>query len=128
MPIIAAALLNMIIGFIWYSPYVFGKQWMKLIDKKHLEIEKKHMLKAYTTSFIMSIILSFVLSQFIHGNHMDTLLQGAKVGFWVWLGFVVTTSLPDYLFTGRRLQLYILNNGFNLIAIVSMGALLAVWH
>jgi hypothetical protein len=32
--IIAAVVVNMVVGFVWYSPAVFAKQWSKLTGRK----------------------------------------------------------------------------------------------
>jgi len=45
----------------------------------------------------------------------------------LWLGFVATTQLATVIFEHRSLTLYLLNVGYNLVACLITGALLAVW-
>ena len=56
-----------------------------------------------------------------------TAAQGAAVGFFNWLGFVVVATLGSVTFEKRPLQLYLINNGYLLLALLIMGAALAVW-
>jgi hypothetical protein len=53
--------------------------------------------------------------------------DGIIIGFWVWLGFVVTTVLPGYLYEGRPKILYFIFIAYQLVAICLMGGLLAIW-
>jgi hypothetical protein len=43
------------------------------------------------------------------------------------LGFVAVATLGSVTFEKRPLNLYLINNGFLLLALLLMGALLAVW-
>ena len=58
----------------------------------------------------------------------EAALAGAQTGFWLWLGFVVTTNLETVLFENRPLGLYLISNGYHLVGMLGMGALLAVWR
>jgi hypothetical protein len=54
-------------------------------------------------------------------------MQGAAVGFFNWLGFVAVATLGSVTFEKRPFKLYLINNGFLLLAPLLMGPLLAVW-
>ena len=130
--VFAAALADIVIGMAWYGP-LFGKKWMKLVgmtDKK-MEEGKKDMNKAYTASFVASVITAYVLAHFLWftAPATPTLLIGIKTGIWVWLGFVVTNSLSKYFWTPDKkpLELYYLDNGYRLISLVVMGIILSLY-
>jgi hypothetical protein len=59
---------------------------------------------------------------------MTDWLKGALAGFWVWLGFMATLLVSLWGYENRSLKLIAINLGNNLIALVLMGALLAVWR
>lgn len=127
--ILVAAILNMAIGAFWYSTSGFGKTWMSLVgmSKEKMEAGKKEAGKYYIVSFVGALIMAYVLSHIIAFAQVDTIFGGIQTGFLVWLGFVVTTSLGDYLFADRPKKLYVLNNGYYLVSLCVMGAVLAVW-
>jgi hypothetical protein len=58
----------------------------------------------------------------------ETVKSGALTGFWLWLGFIATSNLETVLFESRPLGLYFINNGYHLVGLLGMGALLAVWR
>ena len=125
--VLAAAVANMIIGSIWYSPGVFGRTWMSLIGKR-MEDMKGGAGRAYAAAFVVALILAYVLAHFVGYTQAYSLGQGIQLGFWVWLGFVATTSTGDYIFAGRPRPLYFINNGYHLVTLLVNGALLSAWR
>ncbi len=125
--VLVAAIVNMVIGFIWYSPGVFGKTWSSLTGKR-MEDMKSRAGTAYAGAFVTALITAWILARFISLANAQTMTRGAVIGFWAWLGFVATTSLADVPFGGRPIKLYYLTNGYYLVSVLIMGALLGMWR
>lgn len=125
--ILVGALINMVVGALWYSPVLFSKQWMKLTGLKEMG-SKNEMPKMYAITFVAAIVMSFVLMKLIADLHVMGALWGIKIGLWVWLGFTAAATISDYLFTKRPLKLYAINLGYYLVVSVLLGALFGVWH
>jgi len=69
-----AALIPMVVGFIWYHGKVFGTAWMHLVGKTEAELAKGNMVKILGLSYILSLILAFALSGLvIHQSGMNQL-------------------------------------------------------
>jgi len=128
--VLAAAVLNMTIGSLWYSSLVLGKQWTKLMEGsgKNLAEMKKGAVKAYAVSFLSALLLAYVLASVVSALDAFNVLQGATVAFWLWLGFIATTSLSGVLFEQRSFNLYLINAGYYLVSFLLMGALFAAWQ
>lgn len=126
--VLGAAIVAMAIGAVWFGP-VFGKTWMKLVGKteKDLQAAKAAMPRLYGSSFLASLITAYVLAHFVDFAQAETISGGVQTGFWAWLGFVLTTSLSGFIWAGRPMKLYYLENGSHLITLAVMGAILAVW-
>ena len=124
--VLVAAVAAMVVGALWYSPAVFGKQWMKLMGmtKKSMEKEKKNMGKKYLLTFISLLVTAFVLAHFVDFTGAVDMAEGMQVGFWAWLGFVGPATLINSLWTGKPGQLWALDNGHFLVVLVVMGAVL----
>ncbi len=125
--VIVAAIVNMVIGFIWYSPGVFGKTWMSLTGKR-MEDMRSRAGTTYAGAFVTALITAWILARFISLTGAQTMTRGAVIGFWAWLGFIATTTLGDVLFGGRPIKLYYLTNGYYLVSLIIMGALLGMWR
>lgn len=130
--VLVAAVASMIVGFLWYSPVLFGKPWIVLMgydpnDKAKMEAMRKSAGKLYAISFLCSLVAAFVLGRVMHVATIHSASHGAKMGAGVWLGFVATVQLTDALFGKKPFKLYLINTGYQLACFLAMGAILAAW-
>jgi hypothetical protein len=130
--VLVCAVATMVIGFLWYSPFLFANPWMRLMgfdpnDKARLAEMQKGAGKMYALSFIASIVSAIVLAKIIVVTSVITVPYGMKVGFAVWLGFVTTVQLTGALFSKQPSKLYLINTGYQLVCYLAMGGILAVW-
>jgi len=130
-PVVIAGVINMILGAFWYSPLVIGKLWMRSMHKTEEEIKadssSTSMAMIYIVNTIASLVLAYVLAHIVKFTSVNTFADGVMIGFWVWLGFVVTTVIPGYMYESRPKMLYFLFIIYQLISITLMGGVLAIW-
>ena len=130
--VLAAAVASMVIGFLWYSPLLFAKPWMVAMgydpeDKARIAAMQKSAGPKYLVSFLASLLGAFVLGKIVFHVVVWTSYQGMKVGFVIWLGFVMTVQLTDKLFADRPWNLFLINTGYQLASCLAMGAILGRW-
>jgi hypothetical protein len=125
--LLVAALLRFAIGAIWFSPVGFAAAWRGLVGLSEEQM-RAGLPKAAVVDLLGSLVMAFVLVHAVVYAGAATLGQGALVGFFNWLGFVATVLLASTLYERRPLKLFAITAGFNLVALVLMGALLAVWR
>lgn len=126
--ILVAAVANMALGFIWYGP-LFGKPWIKLmgLTKESMEKAKKGMEKTYVMSFVTTLVMAYVLAMFISKMNITDITGGLTVAFWAWFGFIAPVMATEVLFGSKKWELFYINAGYQLVAMLAMGALLASW-
>jgi hypothetical protein len=142
--VLVCGIAAMAVGFLWYSPALFAKPWVKemgydMNDKLAMEKMKKSAGPAYGASFVGSLVTAMVLGKLLnalsrHGEAVwhpiaapQPVLYGVLVGVAVWLGFVATVQLTGVLFANQSGKLFAINTGYQLVCYVVMGAILAVW-
>ncbi len=142
--VLVCGVATMAVGFLWYSPALFAKPWVKemgydMNDTEAMEKMKKSAGPAYAASFVGSLITAAVLAKILnalsrHGDttwHVAALAQpwmyGVKVALAVWLGFVATVQLTGVLFANQSGKLFAINTGYQFVCYGVMGAILAVW-
>ena len=125
--IIVSVIASMILGMIWYSPAMFGNMWMKLSGLKKEDIKKEEANKGMFASAVAALVMVAVLSQFVILTRANTFDEGAKVAFWLWLGFVATVGVSEYIYTKRPAKLFVINMGYHLASMLLMGGILASW-
>lgn len=129
--IIVASVVSMIIGGFWYSPAVFGKQWVKLMGFSDSDMKKakdKGMMKSYAGTFVSLLVMNFVLAYVISVFDATDIIGGVQIGFELWLGFVASVMSGMMWWDGRPLNLYLIHVAHWLVVMMAAGAILAVWQ
>ncbi len=131
--VLLAAIANMVVGFLWYSPLLFAKPWMKLMGytAKNMKAQSKEMGKTYAISFVLAIVTAYVLfhvmafSANFYGYSATT--TALLTGFWMWLGFVAPVQFTSELFGKKNWSLFAINTGYQLTALLVMGLVIAMF-
>ena len=126
--VLVAAILHWILGAVWYG--IFSNKFIELMawtPEQMRELESQSHTKAYVMAFLSSLVLVYVLGHFVQYTKASTLTGGLQTAFWLWLGLIATTQLATVIFEGRKPGLYLLNIGYQLVACLAAGAILALW-
>ena len=124
--LIGAVVANMALGALWFSPILFVKPWLAAAGMSEAQM-KAGMPKALAVDLVGSLVMAFVLAHAVKYTGAQGIAQGAAVGFLNWLGFVAVTTLSATLHEHRPLKLWLIANGYRLVGLVVMGAILAAW-
>ena len=126
--VLVAAVASFLLGWLWYGP-LFGKPWMKLMnfDKNSMKSMKLSPVTAMILGFLTYLVIAYVLAGFISILNSATIVEGIKIAFWIWLGFIATTTLGSFLWEGKSIKLYLLNNAYNLLNILVIAVILTAW-
>jgi hypothetical protein len=131
--VLVAAIANMILGSLWFGP-LFGKAWMAAggwTKEIMTETKKKGMTMSYVLmglgSFVMACTLAhvLVLTNVYFGTSGVSL--GVSVGFLSWVGFVAPVTMGVVLWENKSWTYWMITHTYYLVALVLMGAILAVW-
>lgn len=122
--ILLAAIINMIIGAVWYSRPLFGNQWMAHLGFKDKEPNASPW--TYVIVFFLGLIIALLMAMFLQGANgaKEGLIYGAVIG----LGFVIPTILTHYLMEQRKAGFMFIIAGHELLLFLIYGALLGAWQ
>lgn len=128
--VLVGALIYYIGGALWYSPLIFGKQWMVEVGltAKKMEETKKDAWKSYLTAAVSALVISYSLARVMGYLQVSTLAGGLHTAFWSWLAFAMTTAATNSSFAGRSLKLYLIDGGYHLYGFIVMGIVLGLWQ
>jgi len=121
--VIAAAAANIVIGFVWYLPQVFGTRWAAVSGRPLPQVGQVPPM-TYVAAAVTALIAAYVLAVIEQGLGVKGLTDGAVVGFLAWFGFVATTSYGAVLWEGRPTAYWMINAGNALVGFVVMGAII----
>lgn len=121
-----AAVAKFAIGAVWYSPPAFGPRWGALVGVMP-DAFKARMATAMVTDLAASVVVAWVLANVLKFTGAAGLIPGARVSFFLWLGFVAAPLLSTTAYEGRPIALFAINAGYWLVAMLVMGALIGAW-
>lgn len=124
--VIVAAVASYVIAFVWYG-LVFRKLWMKLTGVTEMKPTAKNVIIMFLGSLVMSYVLVHSIafgSAYLHSSGLTGGLQG---GFFNWLGFIAPVTVSGVIYENRSWKLWVLDNGFWLLSLFVMGAILSSW-
>ena len=105
--VLAATVVQFIIGAMWYSPLMFGKWWMQIMEMSHvskaeLQAMEKSMIPFYGLQFVLTLFSTLALA---NGMAYFVGLSIYNVVIWLWLGFLVPTTISSIIW-GRTQKKY----------------------
>ena len=123
--VIVAAVATFVLGGVWYGP-LFGKIWRAADGRPDPEpSEAKHPAFVYGLSFVLMLIAAAVLAIALGPD--PNVSRSVVVGLVVGVGWVATSFGVNYLFASRRLALFAVDGGYNVVLFALMGLIIGVF-
>lgn len=120
-----AALVQVILRAIWYSQTLFGGTWVRAASGRRDDLLGGG--RGFVVSAVSALITSYILARVVDWAEADSFVDGLRVGLLIWLGFVATALAVMTYFSGRPRMLWYVNAGYQVVALLLMGGLLAWW-
>lgn len=130
-PILIASVAAFIIGALWYSPFLFGKEWMALIgatDKDIADAKARGMTKSYVAQLIITLLTFIVMHFAIVAVGARTALDGAFVALIAWVGFIVPGSVGSMLWEKKTIRYALITSVSTLLCWIVGGAIIGGWR
>jgi hypothetical protein len=125
--VIVAAIVMFAIGAVWYTA-LFGKQWRALMGVPE-GAPQDGLVPAMVAGFIGNLLEAYVLALFIgYSTPTSNLVGGMLIGFWAWLGFVISIMVPSIFYERKPSMLVAINGAHQLVGLLVMGAIIGWWR
>lgn len=130
--VLIAAITNFVIGFLFHGP-VFGKTWMKLANIHPTGNEKfADMIPQLVKNFLVNVLFAYVLSvMYLFASTSAFMSSGVTTGitvaFFVWLGFIFTSTSIEVIWMGRSYKLWLFELFASLVSCIAMGAIIGAF-
>ena len=125
--IVVAALAGFGVGAIWYM--VLGTAWLDALGKTEDDIKGSGAAQAMP--FIIALVADLVMAIMLAGlmGHLgDVSVRGGLIsGFFIWVGFVITTMGVNHAFSGASPKLTAIDGGHWLTVLLVMGAIIGAF-
>ena len=124
--VLVAALVYWLLGAVWFA-VLFSKPWMALEHITPEQASGSNPIAPYIISFILNLVIAFVLAQLCAWRNANTAARGAALGILIWIGFVGPVTYTTYMYEMRPKQLFAINEFYSLVGLCLMGAILGAW-
>jgi hypothetical protein len=128
--IVIAAIVAWVAGAVWYMS--LGKIWTAAqgltLEQMHANRNKPGAYLPFIYVLVAELVMAWVLAGLMGhlGAGQVTLVNGVISGAFCWLGFVITTLIPNVTFAMRDKRLIWIDGGHWLIVLVLMGAIIGL--
>ncbi len=85
--VFVSGLAYWILGAVWFA-VLFGKPWMALEHMTEEQARSMNPMLPYIISFLLNLLIAFVLAQICIWRNANSAARGAAVGVLVWIGFI----------------------------------------
>lgn len=130
--ILIATIIQFILGALWYSPALFGKWWMQIMEatqysKEELKAMQKQMAPFYVLQFLLTIIYTGALFFFFPYGEMFNWNQYIIAGI-IWVGIIMPVQVSGVIWGNTKKkfwfkQIFVMAS-YQLVSIMIAAAIL----
>jgi len=127
-PILIAAIVNVVLGMIWYHPKVFGSAWMACLGltPEQKEAGKKKMWISTALAFLAAMVVAYVMNYFGIAWGVFDWIGAIELGFWCWVGFAAPAMLGMVLWEQKPFKYFAIVSGYWLVSFISIAVILVL--
>jgi len=133
---LGAAVCSWLFGAMYYGS--LGKQWVEAQGSTVEAFRAKQAAKVGTLSaqapFILGFIAQLIMAYVLYGmmKHVAhtgplTVRNGLLSAAFIWFGFILTSIVVNYAFSGRKFMLIVIDAGYWLGVMLILGAILGAF-
>ena len=122
--VILAGLAYFVLGAIWYSNLLFGRQYRAALGVT--EGGGAPQAGPLIVNLVGWLVAALAMGLIATTIGVDGFAEGALLGIVAWLGFVFTHQIVNDVYQGSNMALAKINGPYNLLGFVIMGVILAM--
>ncbi|WEK54380.1 MAG: DUF1761 domain-containing protein [Candidatus Cohnella colombiensis] len=120
--VLAATVVTMVLGFLWYSPVLFGNAWMKQVGLKREDMSGGSPL-TYILTALTALSGAFILALLQTMVGEPDLLSAVVIGLLIGISVSVKIGM-NFLFENKTLGLYLITIGYHLTSYFLAGLII----
>ena len=126
--IVVALAAAALVSSVWYSPFLFGRQWMALRSVNSVGVAEKAMPEWKMLVYLVrELVVVYALARLVNGLRIVDWKGALKLGFWVWLGFPVQMLVGASLWDNKPWMLDLIHAGDWQMKMLLIALILAKW-
>jgi hypothetical protein len=123
-----ATVVQFVLGALWYSPVLFGKIWMEIMECTNIPMEElKKMQKEMAPFYGLQLFLTLLTTvAFANLVPYVTAFSIYHLAFWIWVGFIAPIQIAGVVWANTKRQ-YWLKQILVMISFQLVSIMLTAW-
>jgi hypothetical protein len=128
--VLVAAVVVFVLGWLWYSPLLFFKPWMRLrgLDPVAAMAGAKMPVGKLLVEFVRCFLLAFVITRFVGLLGITSLMSAVHFGFSLWIGFPVILLTGSVLWDNVPWKVAAIHAGDWLVKLLVIPIIVSLWR
>jgi hypothetical protein len=128
--VLVVTLAGFLLGWLWFSPVLFAKSWMKEMGmtKESFEANPPNMALLFGSCLLYTLLSTTGLAMLLRDHGTHEWFKGAEFGALIGVLLVAPRMLNGALWEFRSARLLRITVGYELVMFILQGAILAVWR
>ncbi len=118
------------LGSLWFS-FLFSKIWVQELSLHNVIIQAPSQRKLFmnmSLTILKEFVTSLALACLVVMTESRTVQSGLLLGSIVAFGFIATAIGLVFTWENRSMKLFLIDAGYQMIAVVLLAVILSVWH
>jgi hypothetical protein len=130
LPVLVAAVVVFVLGWLWYSPLLFFKPWMRLrgLDPVAAMAGAKVPAGKLLIELARCLVLAYVIARFVALLGITSWIGALHFGLFLWIGFPVILLAGSVLWDNTPLGVAAIHAGDWLVKLLVIPVIAGVWH
>ncbi|MEQ8904339.1 DUF1761 domain-containing protein [Ekhidna sp.] len=125
--VLVAAISNLIVGAIWYSPALFYNAWKSENNKTDDDFKDINLGKLFGISTILSVIICYNMAFFLGDANTDW-IWGTTAGFLTGFGWAAMIFVIIAMYEQKSIRYMLINGGYIVVYFTLIGFILGIWR
>ncbi len=128
--VLVAAVAVFVLGWLWYSPLLFFKPWMRLrgMDPAVAMAGAKMPAGKLLIEFVRCLVLAFVIARFGARLGVSGWMGAVHFGLFLWIGFPVILLTGSVLWENIPWKVAAIHAGDWLVKMLVIPIIVTAWH
>ena len=128
--VLVAALVVFVLGWLWYSPLLFYKPWMRAkgIDPAVAMSGAKMPAGKLVIELVRCIVLAYIIARFAALLGISSWMGAVHFGAMLWIGFPVILLTGSVLWENVPVKVAAIHAGDWLVKLLVIPIIVSVWH
>ena len=128
--VLVAAVVVFVLGWLWYSPLLFFKPWMRLRGQDPVAAMAGAKMPGgkLVVEMVRCLLLSYVIARFAALLAITGLMSAVHFGFMLWLGFPVIILTGSVLWENTPVGVAAIHAGDWLVKLLAIPIIVTLWR